>query len=400
MKKSALFTLGLFLIFLSVSCRKKNKDDCPLCPKIDALSPASGKKGDTIVITGSNFSNSLTENLVKFNGTLVPPSDMISGNSTQLKVRVPAKCGTGPVTVTLDQELYSDDGPVFTYHASAVVTVFAGSSSGASGNTNGGSLFKNILMNKPSHVAMDASNNIYVLDNGNLKVRKLNVSTGMDEVLTDNTTLENPCALAVDENNILYISSYSNAAKKSSVYRLTPGSTFPDHYFTDPDAVKRHVSLNPEGNGQFFIGRVNADYAALVPQIRHYSTTNGVEAFADSVGNVTAYKNGFVYQIRSLTVGSVGTMFSKFSAKDKTQTVLLKTTFGLNGSQGLALDDNGNAYICDTNNNRLLLYSSNGTVTTLVSIGLNRPQGIVLDKQGTIYIADSNNHCIKKIVFE
>lgn len=402
MKKTALFIIGIcHLICFSFSCKKKNNDDCPLCPKIDALFPASGKKGDTVIITGSNFSNYLTDNIVKFNGTVVPPADMISGGSTQLKVRVPAKCGTGPVTVTLDDELYSEDGPVFTYATSALVTVFAGSASGGSGNSNGATSLKDLRMNKPSHLAVDASNNVYVLDQMNLKVRKLDGISNTAEVLTDSASLENPGAIAIDENAVLYIASFNASSKKASVFRLTPGSNFPDFYFSDKDAGKRYVSLSLKSSTEFYIGRVNADYAAVIPQICHYTTVKGVELFADSSGNTVAYKNADLYQIRTKPVGSnTGTTFSKYNTTTKAETVLLKTTFGLNMPLGLAVDESGNVYISDTNNNRILKYSNGGAVTTIVSTGLKRPQGLAFDKQGNLYVADTDNHCIKKISFE
>lgn len=400
MKKTALFAFSLLLICFSISCKKKNKDDCPLCPKIDALSPSSGKKGDTILITGSNFSNYLTNNIVKFNGVVVPASDMISGGNSELRVRVPAKCGTGPVTVTLDDELYSDGGPTFTYNTSALISVFAGSS-GTSGNSNGSVTFKNLLMKKPSHVVVDASNNVYVIDNGNQKVRKLDVGTGVAEQLTDSTELENPCAIAVDENLIVYLSSFNYSNNKSTVYRLTPGSSFPEFYFSDPTVGKKHVCLSRVGTEEFYFSRINSNYAVIIPQILHYTAAKGVEAFADSSGNVIAYKNGTVFQIRTIPVGAnAGTTLTKFNVNDKKETELLKKTVGLNQCKGLAVDDNGTIYISDSNNNRILKYSASGVLTTIVSSGLKFPQGIALDKQGNLYVADTENHCIKKITFE
>jgi hypothetical protein len=401
MKKSALFLLGIFIICFSPACKKKKNDDCPNCPKIDALIPSSGKKGDTILIKGSNFSNYLVENSVKFNGTVVAPTDMISGSDTELRVRVPGKCGTGPVTVALDDELYSEEGPVFKYTYSASLTIFAGKHSTTGGDSNGGTSFKDLLMNHPTQVGVDASGNVFILDNVNLKVRKLNAATGLAEVLSDNTSLEGPCALAVDENNVLFVSSFSTTAKKSVVYKLTPGSTLPLFYFSDPDANKRHISLSSEGNGQFYIGRVPADYSAVIPQIRHYVPGKPLEAFADSSGNVVAYKNGHLFQIRSIPVGaSSTTVLTKYTLPAKAQTTLIKANYGLNQSMGLVMDENGNAYISDTNNNRILKYSANGEVTTVVSVGLNKPMGIAIDKQGNLYVADTFNNCIKKITFE
>jgi hypothetical protein len=100
MKKYSIIILGIYIFCLCFSCKKKDKNDCL---KVDALIPGSGKKGDTFLISGRNFSPVLPENEVAFNGTVVVAADPISGKETQLKILVPAKCGTGSVEVKRDE---------------------------------------------------------------------------------------------------------------------------------------------------------------------------------------------------------------------------------------------------------------------------------------------------------
>ncbi len=400
MKKVAIAVVGIFIICFSVSCRKKNADDCPNCPKIDNLLPSSGKKGDTVVISGSNFSAVLQDNIVKFNGTTVAPTAMISGSTTQLKVLVPAKCGTGPVTVTLDDELYSDDGPVFTYNYVTTVTVFAGSATGIAGNTAGGTIFLNTFFKRPTQVAVDASNNVFVLDSGNLKIRKLDATTGLDVILSDGTSqVVNPVALAVDEQNIAYVSSYNGAITKSSMYKFTPGSTTPTIFFADQDNLQQHTMISSVGGGKFYLGRSDLSLGDPSPEIT-YLSSKGNQPFVDFCGNAICYKNGFVYQIHTVAVKTLNiTVFSKYSTTDTTETILIDEKGGLSSSLGLLADDQNNIYISDTGNNRILKYSSTGVITTLVS-GLKGPQGLAMDKQGNIYVAETGRNCIKKINFE
>ncbi len=323
---------------------------------------------------------------------------MISGSTTQLKVLVPPKCGTGPVTVMLDDELYSEDGPVFTYIFETKVSVFAGSANGTSGDTGNGTAFLTSRFKNPTQVAVDASNNVYVLDEANRKIKKLDVTSGLCTILSDsNSQVTRPFAIAIDENNILYASTFTYP--KSIVYRYTPGSSFPTIYFSDFDFGKRHVSLAPEGNGKFYIGRMSSTLPSL-PDVSHFSPA-GNQPFIDNAGNVICYKNGFVYQINSVVDKLIHqTEFSKYNVKDTVETMLIDKTGGLNLSLGLVLDDAGNAYIADTQNNRILKYSTAGVVTTLVATGLNKPQGLAMDKSGNIYVADTGNHCIKKINFD
>lgn len=111
MKPTKLILLSLVSLYF-FSCKKRN-EDCARCPIVNTLNFYKGFKGDTIRLVGKNFSPDLHSNIVRFNDVEVPAADMISGNTVQLTVRVPANCGTGPVTVSID-DLNSAPGPIFT----------------------------------------------------------------------------------------------------------------------------------------------------------------------------------------------------------------------------------------------------------------------------------------------
>lgn len=70
-----------------------------VAPKISSFSPVNGLAGDTIVITGSNFSSAITDNTVTFGGNAT--ASIISANATQIKVKVPAGATTGNISVTV-----------------------------------------------------------------------------------------------------------------------------------------------------------------------------------------------------------------------------------------------------------------------------------------------------------
>jgi len=84
----------------------------------------------------------------------------------------------------------------------------------------------------------------------------------------------------------------------------------------------------------------------------------------------------------------------------------------LNSPQGVALDDDGNLYICDMSNNRIRKVSTAGIITTVVgngSWGYSGDGGLAVDAQidaalnvatdhkGNIYIADIDNNRIRKV---
>ncbi|OQP60713.1 hypothetical protein A3860_32460 [Niastella vici] len=70
-----------------------------VAPVISSFSPVIGLAGDTIIISGSNFSSTLTDNIVKFGGNAT--ASVISANATQIKVKVPAGATTGKISVTI-----------------------------------------------------------------------------------------------------------------------------------------------------------------------------------------------------------------------------------------------------------------------------------------------------------
>jgi Concanavalin A-like lectin/glucanases superfamily/IPT/TIG domain len=68
-------------------------------PTITSFSPTSGTAGSTVIITGTNFNSTATNNVVKFNNTTAA---VTSASSTQLEVSVPANATTGKISVTVN----------------------------------------------------------------------------------------------------------------------------------------------------------------------------------------------------------------------------------------------------------------------------------------------------------
>ena len=73
----------------------------------------------------------------------------------------------------------------------------------------------------------------------------------------------------------------------------------------------------------------------------------------------------------------------------------------LSGPNGVAVDASGNVYVADTNNNRVLMISSGGTVTAFTgttSTPFKTPDGIAVDAHGDVFVADTGNNLIREIV--
>lgn len=88
----------------------------PIIPTITSIDPVKGKIGQEIIITGTEFSTTPSENIVKFNGTI---ANVLASTATTINTIVPAGATSGNVTVTRDRE---SNGILFTVTASYTVT--------------------------------------------------------------------------------------------------------------------------------------------------------------------------------------------------------------------------------------------------------------------------------------
>ena len=76
-------------------------------PTITTFSPTSGAVGDSVTITGTNFSSTLASNTVKFNGVT---ATLNSGTTTQLVAVVPSGSTTGKLSITTSAGTVNSSG--------------------------------------------------------------------------------------------------------------------------------------------------------------------------------------------------------------------------------------------------------------------------------------------------
>lgn len=87
-------------------------------PTIDNITSTSGAAGDSVIIAGTNFSTTLADNVVKFNGV---SAVVKSATATKLVVTVPSTGTTGAVSVKVKNS-ETTTGPIFTYVAPPVIS--------------------------------------------------------------------------------------------------------------------------------------------------------------------------------------------------------------------------------------------------------------------------------------
>jgi sugar lactone lactonase YvrE len=272
---------------------------------------------------------------------------------------------------------------------------------GTKGYSGDDSLAVHAMLNQPADVCTDAAGNIYIADQYNDRVRKVDAATGKittvagdgtpgytgDSALAAFVGLYWPIAIAVDAANNLYISDcLNNRIRKvdlSTGWIVTIAGDSTGGYSGDGGpATKAQISypagitVDKKGNvyfsdfGNAVIRKINA-----VTGIITTVAGNGLSGFTGDGGPATSAK-------------------------------LLEPS-------GIAVDAAGNLYIADEGNNRIRRVSaSTGTITTVCGNGtagytgdgslassaeLNAPQDIFVDAANNLFITDLNNNVIRKI---
>lgn len=279
------------------------------------------------------------------------------------------------------------------------ITTIAGN--GTKGYSNDDSLAIHAMLNQPADVCTDAAGNIYIADQYNNRVRKVDAGTGIittvagdgtagytgDSALAVFVGLYWPIAVAADTANNLYISDcLNNRIRKvnlSTGWIVTIAGDSSGGYSGDGGlATKAQISypagitVDKKGNVYF------SDFGNAV--IRKINAATGIITTVAGSG----------------LSGFTGDGGPAISAK------LLQPS-------DIAVDTLGNLYIADEGNNRIRKVSaSTGTIITIagngtagysgdgslaVSATLNAPQNIFADAASNLYVTDLNNNIIRKI---
>ena len=333
---------------------------------------------------------------------------------------------------------------VFKVDRAGTLTRIAGTSrigfSGDGGPATSAQLFN------PGAVATDSVGNVFVVDWGNIRVRKISSSgiittvagTGTPGVSLSGgpaaTTQIYPVGgIALDSKGNLYMSDYGNVRvwKLSPSGVITPfagngtlgysgdGGPATNAQFSEPAAI----AVDPSGNvyvadtGNFCIRKI-----ALDGTIRTIAGT-GMSGYSTDGG---AAVNAPLSNIDGLATDSSGNLFFgdlfhgySYRTREISASGIITTVTATNNAQifgvgGLAIDPTGNLFLSDSVNSRLWEVSGagalsplagNGTVSdsgdggpaTLAQIAFSQGNNIVTDPAGNIYFADQQNNCVRRV---
>lgn len=276
-----------------------------------------------------------------------------------------------------------------------IITTVAGN--GTQGYSGDGGQATNAELTNPAEIILDGVGNLYIADDGNHRVRKVNLSGIISTIAGTGThgysgdggpasaaELFDPTGICFDAVGNLYIAEYGNS-------RIRMINT-------------TEIISTVAGNGAFGFGGDGGQATA--------AECNGPEGVTfDAQGNLyiaDIYNN----RIRKVnTAGIISTVVGNGTAGysgDGGQA----TAAALYQPQGIAFDATGNLYIADSENNRIRRVNTGGIISTIVGNGtgafsgdggqatnaeLNDPTGIAFDVTGNLYLSDSENNRVRKV---
>jgi sugar lactone lactonase YvrE len=247
-------------------------------------------------------------------------------------------------------------------------------------------------------VATDISGNLFIADDFNTRIRRVDKNTGIITTAAGNgnfgfsgnggsatdATLFQPFEVALDRAGNIFIADLNNLIRR--VDRSGIITTFAGNGgvgFSGDGGQARNANLSfPRGlasdsAGNLFIADRDNN------RIRRVDASTGVIT--------TVAGNG-----RASFGGDGGSAVSA----------------GLNLPSGVFVDAAGNLFIADSGNNRIRRVNTSGIITTIAgngssalsgdggqatSAGISFPRTVIADSAGNIFIADSGNDCIRRI---
>ena len=320
-------------------------------------------------------------------------------------------------------------------------------------NAGDGGAATTAQINCPTGVAVDSSGNLYVADSGNSTVRKIDTSGNITTVAGTGAggfsgdggaataaQLNNPFTVTIDGSGNLYIADNGNYRVRkvdtSGIITTVAGSGTSGYSGDGGPAVEAKVSyiwgIAIDGSGNLYLGDRDNNRVRKVDTGGIITTVagNGTNGSSGDGGPATgAAING----PSGLDLNAVGDLYIAESFGNRIRKVdnngIISTVAGtgsagysgdngaataaeLNNPYGVAVDDSGNIYIGDSSNSCIRMVSAGGTITTLAGSGtygysgdggpadaaeMNFPIGLALDGSGNLYFADQNNNRIRRI---
>lgn len=284
-----------------------------------------------------------------------------------------------------------------------VITTVAGN--GSSGFGGDGGTATSASLYYPRGVALDSNDNLYIADTSNDRIRMVDATTG---IITTVVELDDPSEIAFDAAGNMYINGYDFIKRKDAVTNdITIVAEDQGGYGYD----SRPYPSGDEGGPAIQAGLYDPIGVALDSQGNLYFS---------SYYDCTILKVNLTTGIITTAVGILGNSWAGWGCGfggDGEPAVITKVSGNgerLKESEGVIVDSAGNLYVADTGNHRIRRVDGvTGIITTIagngssgysgdggaaISASLNFPGQMALDSQGNLYIVDTDNNRIRKVI--
>ncbi|MEQ1747263.1 MAG: hypothetical protein ABMA02_17665 [Saprospiraceae bacterium] len=385
------------------------------CPEIVSFSPSGAAYDSVVTVKGLNFNPEAPEiYLVRIGTTEVPAANISVPDEETLLITVPKGIGGGRISVevTTTEGCVEESGKEFVYKFTvASVSLFAGTPD----DTDCATCFKS-----PRGMDVDDSGNIYVADRNHNMIKKITAGvpttyagSGTDSLLNQPNGLlamfNGPMDVALDAQGHLYVADETNhcirkidAGTNHAVSTLSGGVSGDNDNTSLMDAqYSRPVGIAVSLNKKIFVTEFSKNRLRMLD----YSTPSG---FVNTLTN-TGLAN------------PVGVAFS--NARDAAHPILVADrgnsairTVGENESvvsipvaltapNDIAADGYGTLYVTEQTTSRVYAVYPDNSQQAIAGTGINfqfkKPSGIAFDRsRNVLYVSDEQLHVIVKIVLE
>ena len=262
------------------------------------------------------------------------------------------------------------------------------------------------LLNIPIGIAVDGAGNLYIADNGNGRIRRVDTAGIITTIagIGENShsgdggpaveaLLNLPRGIAVDGTGNLYIADTGN------------------HRIRRVDTAGIITSI--AGTGEAGYG---GDGGPAVEAL--LNSPRGIAV--DGAGNlfIADYENSRIRRVDSM--GIITTVAGSGNSGGSTEDGQLAVDAGLSSLHDVAVDGSGNVYIAEPGHDQILRVDANGVITTVAGVGyirayilgledfsgdggpaveasLSSPYGVAVDNSGDVFLADTWNHRIRRV---
>ena len=367
----------------------------PTVTTVYTLSATNGACTGTVSFTVNVNGGSYTRMIITYAGTGVAGFSGDGGQATSAQLQ-------GPYGTCFDASgnFYIADAlnhRIRKITPSGVITTFAGT--GTPGYSGDGGPATSAEFHRPSDVAIDAAGNIYVADENNFTIRKINTSGIVSTIAGTG------------------VSGYSGDNGPATAALLSAANT---------------VSTDHTGN--IYIGQYLSNTIRKIDASGIITTFAGISGFTGSSGDGGPASSALLYNPAKVIVDNAGNVYiaDEYNQKIRmvTPTGIISTVVG-NGTAGysgdggpatlasinyceyIQVDASGNLYIADKLNERLRMVNTSGIISTIAGNGvagyagdggnpllanLQTPETITIGPNGNIFVSDWANNAIREII--